>query len=420
MQNGFSSSGSMERRRADRWETRPLVDSVLHLIWREQRISRAEIARQIGISRSTVTEVIKELLSSGFIKEVGSGASSGGRRPIVLEFQNDKRFVLGIDIGATHVSATLIDLSGKVLAYEKCKHSVRSDPEGTRKLVINISDLCLSQVDRGIEKLLSIGVALPSPVDPDHPDWLSELVIPAWRGRSELESLHQYFGAPVFVDNDANLGALAEYRWGAGRGVEDLSYVKIGFGIGAGFILKGQIYRGASGFAGEMGHIPVDTHGEQCICGLKGCLVTKVGGVALEERVSTLLGEYPESLLNGSKPSLEKIEIAARKGDPLALKLYAEVADYFSLAIAGWINMMNPGRVILGGSHADLCEYIKDPIQQRIQDCLLVGSTSQTSILCSELGERAESIGAATLALEEALSIPGFYKQTTANQEVHS
>jgi predicted NBD/HSP70 family sugar kinase/AraC-like DNA-binding protein len=351
---GYSQSDSLGRRIVDRWESKPLADSVLHLIWHKHQISRAEIARELGLSRSTVTEVVKELLNSGFVKEVGSGISSGGRKPIVLEFQNEARIILGIDIGATHVAATLIDLSGEVLAFVKQDHFVRTDPKGTRNLVFEICDAILSEIKNGSKRLLCIGVALPSPVDPNHPEWLSEVVIPAWRGHSEIDLLHRHFNVPVFVDIDANLGALAEHRWGAGRGVKDLTYVKLGYGVGAGFILNGEVYRGGTGIAGEMGHIPIKSDGELCECGLKGCLVTLVGGKAMETRVEELLSKYPDSMLADKLATLKNIEIAAGKQDALALQLFKETAEYVSIAITGWINMMNPRRVILGGDRKEL------------------------------------------------------------------
>jgi len=406
---GYSQSDSLGRRIVDRWESKPLADSVLHLIWHKHQISRAEIARELGLSRSTVTEVVKELLNSGFVKEVGSGISSGGRKPIVLEFQNEARIILGIDIGATHVAATLIDLSGEVLAFVKQDHFVRTDPKGTRNLVFEICDAILSEIKNGSKRLLCIGVALPSPVDPNHPEWLSEVVIPAWRGHSEIDLLHRHFNVPVYVDNDANLGALAEHRWGAGRGVKDLTYVKLGYGVGAGFILNGEVYGGGTGIAGEMGHIPIKSDGELCECGLKGCLVTLVGGKAMETRVEELLSKYPDSMLADKLATLKNIEIAAGKQDALALQLFKETAEYVSIAITGWINMMNPRRVILGGDRKELQQQILNPIQVKIRDCSIVGSVDSTEVRTGELGEKAESMGAATLALEEVFSEPGFY-----------
>lgn len=397
-------------RKVDRWEARPLADSVLHLIWREHQISRAEIARQIGLSRSTVTDVIRDLLMTGYVKEVGAGVSSGGRKPIVLEFQNGHKVILGVDIGATHVSAALMNLGGQILAFEKRSYSVRSDPEGTRSLVFKLCDACLDQVTNGTQRLLSIGIALPSPVDPDHPEWISEVVIPAWRGKNELDILHRHYGVPVYFDNDANLGALAENRWGAGRGFEDLTYVKIGYGIGAGFVLNGEIYRGSTGIAGEMGHMPVGDGHIVCECGLKGCLTTHVGGKAMFARVLELADTYPESPLAKGTSDLDAIEQAAHNRDPLALHLYSETTEYLSTAIAGWINMMNPGRVILGGAMQELQSHLLAPVKEKIKACSIVGSVPQTDVRTSELGHQAESIGAATLALEGVFAEPGFYR----------
>jgi len=406
----YIQADSLGHRVADRWESRPLADSVLHLIWKRHQISRAEIAREIGLSRSTVTEVVKDLLATGFVKEVGIGVSSGGRRPIVLEFQDDARLILGVDIGATHVSAAMIDLSGQVLVYESRDFSVRENPSGTRQLIFELCDGLLSQTKNGMKRLLCMGVALPSPVDPNHPEWLSEVVIPAWRGRSELDLLQRHYKVPIFVDNDANLGALAEHRWGAGRGVNDLTYVKIAYGIGAGFILNGEIYRGGTGIAGEMGHIPIDPNGAQCVCGLKGCLVTLIGGEAMKKRVMELLTRYPKSKLADAPISLWAIEHAAMEQDPLAMQLFKEISTYMSIAITGWINMMNPSRVILGGSMHELQKQLLQPVQEKIRECSIVGSVPSTEVRTGTLGERAESIGAATLALEEVFSQPGFYQ----------
>ncbi|MBC8374702.1 MAG: ROK family transcriptional regulator [FCB group bacterium] len=408
-------------RKVDRWEARPLADSVLHLIWREKQISRAEIARQIGLSRSTVTEVIRDLLNTGYVKEVGAGVSSGGRKPIVLEFQNDHKLILGIDIGATHVSTSLMNLGGELLAFEKRSYSVRSDPEGTRSLVFQLCDTCLDQVVDGQQRLLSIGVALPSPIDPDHPEWVSEVVIPAWRGKNELDILHNHYDVPVYVDNDANLGALAEYRWGSGRGFEDLTYVKIGYGLGAGFVLNGEIYRGSTGIAGEMGHMTVGESDIVCECGLEGCLSTLVGGKAMLTRVAELSVKYPDSPLANGSTDLEAIEAAALENDELALQLYQETTEYLSTAITGWINMMNPSRVIIGGTMMEFQNRLLDPVQEKIKACSIVGSVPITDIRTSELGHQAESIGAATLALESVFSEAGFYRNAgEAVQESNS
>lgn len=384
---------------------RPLADSILRLIWQEQQTSRADIARITGLSRSTVSEIVDGLLKTGLIAEIGSGKSSGGRRPIVLEFQDDALCILGVDLGATHVSVALTDLRGRVLSWKEKRHPVRTDPEGTRSLIIELCDDCLKEWGDGNKRLMRIGVAVPSPVDPMNPKMLSEVVIPAWQGESGLEELQKKFGVPVHVDNDANLGALAEHWWGVGRGINDFVYVKIAHGIGAGYILSGEIYRGAGGVAGEMGHLPIDPNGKLCVCGLKGCLATFVSALALTERTKELLSKYPGSSLNNKNSTLDAIETAALEGDELALKLVSEVAEYLGIAMAGWFNLMNPNLAILGGGLAGLGELLLEPLRAKVRNSTLV-SKAAVDIKVSELGPRAVAIGAATLALVSMFSDP--------------
>jgi glucokinase-like ROK family protein len=359
----------------------------------------------MNLSRSTVSGIIDQLLETGLIAEMGVGRSSGGRRPIVLAFQDDARCILGVDVGATHVAVALTNLRGKVLVWKEEEHPVRTDPEGTRTLVVRLCNESLDEWIDGRNKLVRIGVAVPSPVDPLNPKMLSEIVIPAWQGRSGLELLQDKFGARVHVDNDANLGALAEQWWGVGHGVEDFVYIKIGTGIGAGYILDGKIYRGARGVAGEMGHLPIDPNGEECVCGLRGCLATLVGAPALAARSQALLTDYPNSLLAQGKITLTSIEDAALAGDELALKVVGQAADHLGTALAGWFNLMNPKLAVLGGGLARLGELLTGPLREKVHNSILVSSAA-AEIKTSQLGSQAVAIGAATLALDAFLADP--------------
>lgn len=389
---------------------RPLADSVLQLIWRERQTTRADIARRTGLSRSTVSEIIDGLLKTGLIAETGSGKSRGGRRPIVLEFQDEARCILGVDLGATHVAVALTDLRGKVLSWHAVDYPVRTDPDGTRALVMELCDGCLKEWNHDGCQLMRIGVAVPSPVDPLYPKMLSEVVIPAWQGESGLEELQLRYGVPVHVDNDANLGALAEHMWGAGKGINDFVYIKIAHGIGAGHILNGEIYRGAGGVAGEMGHLPIDPNGPACVCGMNGCLATFIGKPALADRIGELLKEYPDSSLKRRKSSFDAIESAALRGDPAALELVNEIAGYLGIAISGYFNLMNPSLAILGGGLAGLGELLLGPLRSKVRNSTLV-SKAAVDIKISELGPRAVAVGAATLALMAMFNDPNLVNE---------
>ena len=391
-------------RRAVRAHPSPLADSNLRLIWKERRISRADIARHTGLARSTVSEIVETLFPTGLIAEVGVGPSRGGRPPMVLEFKDDAYAILGVDVGAAHVSVALTDLRGSVLAWEHHNHPVRTDPRGTRALIMELCDACLSTWKPGIRRLVGIGVALPCPIDPRHPDRLSEVVLPDWHGHSGLDVLTTRYKVPLLVDNDANLGALAERWWGAGRGVDDFAYIKVATGIGMGQVIRGQIYRGATGVAGEIGHVAIDPNGGPCICGLRGCLATLVGAPALVERARALLADYPGSVLAGAEPTIDSIEDAALAGDPLALALVREAAEHLGIAVAGLLNIMNPAMVILGGGLARLGDVLLDPLREQVRSRTLISSLVACEVRTSELGTRATAVGAATMVLEAALA----------------
>ena len=390
-----------------------LSDSVLRLIWREQEISRAEIARRTGLARSTVSELVADLVQSGLVIEVGPGPSRGGRRPIVLRFEDTARLILGVEMGAAHVAVALTDLRGRVLAWRERPHQVRNDPTGTRSLILELADACLASVRGSRKRLLGIGVAVPSPVDPRQPDRLSEIVLPAWGGQSGLAEVLARYQVPWFVDNDANLGALAEGWWGAGRGVNDFAYVKVATGVGSGHVIGGEIYRGATGVAGEIGHMAVDPLGPQCICGLRGCLATLVGAQALVERARALRTAHPESSLATTEPTIAAIEDAALTGDPLALALAHDAAQHLGVALVGMLNLMNPARVILGGGLARLGELLLEPIRETVRGRTLVSAGAAAEIRTSELGPQAVAIGAATLVLTAALADTRLFAATT-------
>lgn len=403
-------------RRATPDRPRPLADAVLRLIWRERRISRAEIARMANLSRSTVSEIVTEILPTGLVAEIGAGPSRGGRRPIVLEFQDDAYVVLGVEMGANHVCVALTDLRGRILNWTCRPHPVRDDPAGTREL---ITELCNQSLDPSVTDgapLAGIGVAAPSPVDPSQPLQLDRVVMPAWEGELGLQDLADAHGVPLMMDNDANLGALAERWWGAGRDVDNFAYIKVATGIGAGYVIDGEVYRGATGVAGEIGHMAIDPQGATCVCGLSGCLVTLVGAEALLERLSHLAQEEPEHPANGHKQSIAELEQAALAGDPVVLTVVKEAAESLGIAVAGLLNIMNPSLVVIGGDLAQLDSLLVDPLRATVQQRTLVSSVAAAEIRTSELGPQSVAIGAATMilkaALEDSERFPGVTRPT--------
>ncbi len=390
---------------------RPQAALLLRLVWEERRISRADLARRTGLSRSTVSDAVRDLLRSGLVVETGTGEAKGGRKPIMLEFQDDACGILGVDIGATHVAVALSNMRGEVRQWLVEPFPVREDAAGARALALRLCRTCQQSWGAAGRQLLGVGVGLPSPVDPKHPFEVSEVVMPAWGGRNGLEELRDALELPLLVDNDANLGALAEHWWGAGRGIDDFAYIKVATGIGLGHILGGEIYRGATGVAGEIGHLAIDPHGRPCVCGLKGCLVMYAGSAALVEQAQARMERFPGSSLAAGSLDMVAIADAAQQGDELALQVVREAAEYLGITVAGLLNLNNPRLVVLGGGITRVGKGLMEPLQATVRRRTIMSSISAAEIVASPLGSRAVAMGASTLMLQAAFHNPALFRQ---------
>lgn len=380
---------------------------LLNLLWKEREISRAELARRTGLSRSTVSAIVSDLLSSGLVSEARAGVSSGGRRPIMLEFQDRSSFIVGIELGATHVSCVLTDLRCKVRASWSAPVPVRDDPAlALKKMTMGVGAV-LDADGVQASQLLAIGVAVPSPVDNQRPGELLPLVVPKWEGYNVATHIEENFKRPVFVDNDANLGALAELWWGAGSAAKDLAYIKVATGIGAGLIIDGRIFRGSGGMAGEIGHTSIDPNGPRCVCGLNGCLHTFIGTPALLRRAKDQL------LARGStrRPpaSIDELVNAAIDGDPSCVEVLRYTGHKLGVGIANMLNLLNPRTVVLGGGIARAGDLVLGPLRETILNLSLPASIRNTEIKTTGLNQWGIALGAATFVLQIALETPTLF-----------
>ena len=381
---------------------------LLRLIWREQLISRADLARRTGLSRSSISAIVADLLATGLVRETGSGDSSGGRRPILLGFDDDALAIVGIDMGATHVAIALTDLRTRIKVWRSKAHDVRNDPDGALALAKQLVDDVLAEAKVDRERLVGMGVAVPSPVKPDDPEHLSPVFVPRWQGYSPVKRLEAAFDVPVVMENDANLGALAEQWWGAGQDGRDLAFVKVATGVGAGLIINGDIYRGTAGIAGEIGHIPVDPSAGRCVCGLDGCLNLRIGTHALVEHARTLRKErkYERSTLPRRGLNVGRIVEAAFEGDPLARAVVSEAGHHLAIGVAAVLNLFNPATVVFGGSLTRAGELLLKPLRKTLGERTPSASVQQAQFVMSALGIEGVARGAATLVLLAALSDP--------------
>ena len=361
------------------------------------------------MSRSSISAIVADLLETGLVSETGAGDSSGGRRPIMLGFDDDAHAIVGVDMGATHIAVAVTDLRSQVKAWRSKIFDVREDPEGAMSLTRGLIDGALIEASIDRERLVGIGVSVPSPVNPENPTVLSPLFVPKWKDLNIVEHLENIYRVPVGMDNDANLGALSEQWWGAGRDGRDLAYIKVATAVGAGLIINGDIYRGTTGIAGEIGHIPVDPTAGECVCGLTGCLNLRMGTEKLVQRAHDLRPEHPKSVLPRRGLTVSRIVEEAGEGDRLARLIVEDAGRHLAIGGAAMLNLFNPATVVFGGSLTRAGELLLRPLRDSLGERSPSASVKQSQLVTSTLGIEGTARGAATLILRAALDDPTLF-----------
>ena len=370
-------------------------------------ISRVEIARRMALSRAAVTTIVNDLLASQIIREADSISARYGRPPIVLEINPIFGHVAGLDFGATHLSIFLADLSARILDETEIELDITRGPETCLAEADRLLHERLTKVNLDLQNILAIGVGVPGPIVTKAGMVLSPPLMPGWDQYPIRDDLEKCWECPVSLNNDAELGALGEWAAGAGRGEGNLAYIKVGTGIGAGLLLDGQIYRGVTGSAGEIGHLTIDENGPVCTCGNHGCLEAIAGGRAIALQAQEAVRKGKRTQMAAIQPvesiSVREVATAARQGDLLAQQILAKAGTHIGIAIAGLINLFNPGMVVVGGGVARTGDLLLEPMRQAVQTRSLPASTRVVRITTAMLGRRSSGMGAVIQALTIAL-----------------
>ncbi|MBB6097806.1 putative NBD/HSP70 family sugar kinase [Deinobacterium chartae] len=376
---------------------------LLRALW-EHDLSRADLARRFGLSRSAVSSIVADLLEAGLVIELSPGASSGGRKPTPLRLQARAAHLLAVDLGARHLSVAVTDLRGHTLARNDRSHSVLEGPQATYAAVESASLDLLASTGIPLGSVAMVGIGIPGPVDHHSGRVVQPPNMRGWDDENVAEQLARRLGRPVLVENDANLGALAEARFGAERGERDLIYLKVATGIGAGILLGGQLLRGARGGAGEIGHISINESGPAGRSGNPGSLESYAAADVLLERARSRSGDL----------SLEVRDLVrrARSGDPLALEVWRETGEHLGVAIATLLNLFNPAAVVLGGQLAAAGDALLQPAREVALRRTLRINRESVRISASTLGADAGLLGSVSLLLD-ALFTPRWLAHLT-------
>lgn len=349
-------------------------------------LTQAALARQTSLAASTVSGIVSVLADRGIVR---AGDEPGGRKGRLIHLDLDDRYVLGVEAGNGHISVALATLSSRVVDFIRRPIPLGASANAAIDLVDSLLGEMLASAGASREDLVRGAVAVPAPLDVNGILSSSPLILPAWAGIDIAAVFSQRFGVPFSADNDANLGALADYLWGAGQGSQSMVFVGMNYGFGAGIILQGSLFHGATGVSGEIGHTTVDEAGGFCPCGNRGCLNT----VASINRALELLAPiHPEI------DSTEKLLEAAQAGLPPAIRVLVDMGRATGVAIANVVNLLNPEVIVVGGDLARAGAVFTDPMIA-MATRLSMPAAAGVQLFSTPLDERVFALGGVALAL---------------------
>lgn len=354
-----------------------------------ESVSQADLVRLTGLASGTVSSIVRDLAAAGVVATV----AGSGRRGTAVRLAPEAGLVAGIDFGHRHVAVAIGDMSGSVLGEDRRPLAPDHDATEGLGLARELLNSLVRAAGADASAVRNIGVGLPAPVANDIV--MSSAILPGWVGLNARDAATDALQAPVHIENDANLGALAEWRHGHGRGHRNLVFVKASSGVGAGLILDGALFRGSDGTAGEIGHVTLDEQGPLCRCGSRGCLEAYVSsGTAL----ALMRDQLP-------KADLDAVIAAARSGDVAARRVFEDAGVHLGWGLAALANLVAPEVVIVGGDMARAGELLLEPARNGMRRHALP-DTTPTPVLAAHLGERASLVGALTLAIDATDLVP--------------
>lgn len=372
---------------------------VLDALIRAGSLSRAKLARRTMLAPSTVSAVVGELVDAGLVAEspptLLSVHPGQGRPAVPVALHRRAGLALGIDFGKQHLRVALADLAHTVLAERV--HPLDADLPSTESIAIAV-DLVhevLAEAEGDTGEVVGVGMGLPGPVHRPTGELGDSTILPGWVGVRAADAMAHALGMPVRVENVANLGALSEWMWGAGAGADNLVYLKAATGIGAGLIIAGQPYAGAGGTAGEIGHTVIDPAGSICRCGNRGCLETIAGASGVLGALRDTYGEL----------TIEQVVTRALAGEAGCARAIADAGRAIGLAVATLCNLVNPARIVVGGELGRAGELLLEPIRESSRRGTIRSAADEVAIVESQLGDRAEVLGAVALLLRDGASL---------------
>ena len=388
---------------------------LLQRLRRGPPLSRADLASATGLNKTTVSNFIDGLIAEGFVREIGREISGGGRPGVLLDLNPEGGWIIGGEIAVGRLSVVVANLRAEIAWRRTAPYSKQASLETVLEQLDELLLQAATYARSTDLRLLGVGVTIPGLVDVHSGTLVFEPNM-GWRNVPLEQRLRDTLHLPAFIDNDANAAALAERYFGAAQDVDDLAYVVANIGLGAGLVLGGQIFSGASGYAGEAGHTTIDPDGPLCRCGNRGCWERLASQRALIERVERGLQDgRPSRVLsfaNGGEVDLPAILEAARQGDELARQALHETGRYLGIGIANLINVLNPQLVVFGGSLSLAHEFLMPAIRDEVAARAMGELGRASRLVVSALAADACVLGGVALVLHDRLRQPHLVRRT--------
>lgn len=368
-----------------------------------KELSCADLSELTNKSLPLTARIVGELIDEGVVVETGYANSTGGRRPLMYSLKPDQMYIVSVSMDQKITRIVIVDMNNNYAGeVKKIELALANNPNALSQLTTHI-DAYIASSGIQKDKIAGIGIGMPGFIDVIK--GINHSFLKTEKGKSIVSTIESVVGIPVLIDNDSSLIALAELRFGAARNKQNVMVINVGWGVGLGMILKGKLFRGNNGFAGEFSHIPLFTNNKMCSCGKSGCLETETSLVVIAEKAIEGLKQGRLSVLKNL--SLDHIETtseaimdAAVKGDKFAIDLLSDAAYNIGRGVAILIHLLNPELVILSGRGSTAGKLWLTPIQQAINEHCIPKIAEDTEIEISSLGYHAEIIGAAALIME--------------------
>ncbi len=384
---GPAARGAHRLRAANRRDALTLVRS-------RGPISRADLARELGVSPTTASSVVADLITAGLLEESAAHAQGQRGRPArLLRLTTPPGVVAGVDIGRRHARIAIATRDEAILAEQYVPIPLGQDREHTTVVVQDYIDELLERSGHTVADLRAVGVGLPGPIEQESQLIATGAILPEWVGYDIVSVLHGSLGVPVSIDNDANLGILGEWRHGAAQGYSDAVYVKVATGIRCGLLLGGRIHRGTGGTAGELGHTPIEPEGAVCRCGSRGCLETVAS-------VPSLLALLTPTL--GDEIDLRDVLTLAERGNRACLRAITDVGRHVGRGLAVMCNLLNPAAIVIGGPLITAGSPFFDAVRETVVRSSIPANGTAVTVLASTLDHRSELLGAVARAARTA------------------